>query len=58
MLWGLQVREIYETAIEGVDPYKLTDEDTKKMCLRCVDLEVFTALHACMFGANFPLPVV
>ena len=31
-----KVREIYETAIEGQDPYKLTDEDTKKMCMRYV----------------------
>lgn len=30
----LQVREIYETAIEGQEPYNLTDADTKKLCLR------------------------
>ena len=32
-LW-LQVREIYETAIEAEAPYGLPDEDCKKMCLR------------------------
>lgn len=30
----VQVREIYEMAIEGQEPYQLTDEDTKKMCQR------------------------
>lgn len=31
-LW--QVREIYETAIEAEEPYQLTDEATKVLCLR------------------------
>ena len=31
----MQVREIYETAIEGQEPYNLSDADTKKLCIRC-----------------------
>ena len=31
---ALQVREIYETAIEAEEAYQLTDEDTKTLCLR------------------------
>ena len=30
----LQVREIYETAIEAEEAYQLSDEDTKTLCLR------------------------
>ena len=30
----IQVREIYETAIEAEAPYGLPDTDCKKMCLR------------------------
>ena len=32
---AVQVREIYETAIEAEEAYQLTDEDTKTLCLRC-----------------------
>ena len=30
----LQVREIYESAIEAEEPYGLPDEDCKKLCLK------------------------
>jgi len=30
----VQVREIYETAIEAEEVYQLTDEGTKTLCLR------------------------
>ena len=35
----MQVREIYETAIEAAAPYGLPDEDCKRMCLRYAALE-------------------
>ncbi|KAK9796969.1 hypothetical protein WJX73_001686 [Symbiochloris irregularis] len=34
-----KVREIYETAIEGQEPYNLSEEDTKRMCQRYAQLE-------------------
>lgn len=36
----MQVREIYETAIEAEEPYGLPDQDCKKLCLRSVPAEV------------------
>ena len=35
----MQVREIYETAIEAEAPDGLSDEDCKKLCLRYAALE-------------------
>ena len=34
LMKSLQVREIYETAIEAEESYQLTDSDTKTLCLR------------------------
>lgn len=38
-MWGSQVREIYETAIEASPPYGVSDDDCKRMCLRYSQLE-------------------
>ncbi len=35
----IQVREIYESAIEAEDPYDLPDTDTRKLVLRYAELE-------------------
>ena len=35
----VQVREIYEMAVEAEPPYALTDADCKTMCLRYARLE-------------------
>lgn len=34
-----QVREVYESAIEAEEPHNLSDEDTKKLCLKYAALE-------------------
>ena len=36
---GLQVREIYEMAVEAEPPYSLSDADCKTMCLRYARVE-------------------
>lgn len=35
----LQVREVYESAIEAQPPFALTDADTRTICLRYAALE-------------------
>ncbi len=35
----LQVREIYEMAVEAEPPYSLSDADCKTMCVRYANLE-------------------
>ena len=44
----VQVREIYETAIEAAEPYHLPDADCLKMCTRRVPA---VTPHTCDWGA-------
>ena len=41
----LQVREIYETAIEAAEPYHLPDADCLKMCTRRATPKVPQQVH-------------